>query len=337
MVATRKKTAIGNQFNLFTPPQNTGTDRAFALYKFWITYPGDSLSEALIPFQVSNGLSLSEQEASALLRQAGMFSARCLMAGGFIRDERLLNYASFEEYEKAIKTIRVEDRNRLQQQWIDNRPARRIWTGTPAKNKAVTQAEELKERAIAVVEEYYQGFTPQSVRNALIQVSERNYGGERREGILVKEEPYAQQYTIIVRGILGNHTVYNEGKGWKLQLEADAQIFSIKKRYRSLPTPAELIDDLCLFDYLETLPPVGWIVTDTGRFPIFPTASDLFTTGYTAFPDGEKSYRIEPVDLPTQQLAYGAFLNVCVAKGYRSPNLGVNNRIEAINEPKNGA
>lgn len=107
-------------------------------------------------------------------------------------------------------------------------------------------------------------------------IKERDYGGEKRIGICIKQEPYAKQYTITIRDILGNYNIANEGSGWTMQLERGSKPFSITKTYNHLPSKDDLIDDVCIFDILEAQEPIGQIIKDTCRINIYPTAKEYY-------------------------------------------------------------
>ena len=279
------------------------------------------IDEVFSPFLHQYGLTLTQEQSKEVLSKAGMLSVRTLLEGGLIRDERVLDYEDFESYAQAVKSGRKEARQAVQTKWIGQSIARKIWVEAPAKKAAIRQSLEIKEAAIAVVEEYYKVFTEASVRQAMIQIHERNYGGDKRIGIMVKAEPYASQFTLQVRGIIGPHNVANEGKGWNLQMEPGSAVFSIKKRYTRLPSQEQLIDDLCVWDWLETLPAKGVVKTDTHTYPIYPTAKDVFETGYSVQQPGEAPYKIHPVDEVSGQMGFNAFLVMAIGMGHKAKSL----------------
>lgn len=314
-------------YDLFSQPAQgtvTARDLPFELLKFWIQEPSDqSIEDVYGAFSFKNGLSLTVAERKTVLAKAGVLSVRTLMEGGIIRDERVLNYPDFETYARAVKNQHQESRHIAQKRWIGTSVARKIWVEAPAKKASIRLSHDIKDAAIAVVDEYYTDFTEASVRKAMIQIRERDYGGDKRIGVMVKAEPYASQFTLQVRGMIGPHNVANEGNGWTLEMEKGSALFSIKKRYTQLPTRQELIDDLCVWDWLETLPAKATLHTDTETYPVYPTAKDVFETGYEVRQTGQQPYRVEPVSEVSAKMGFHSFLQLVIGLGKQPSTLGL--------------
>jgi hypothetical protein len=212
------------------------------------------------------------------IHKVGICNINILKHGGIIFNREVVNFDNLEQYLAYLKKYYAEKRARIRNQWIDNRLARKEYCESVPKTKKEIELCDKKDIAINVIEEYYDKkfFTEANLKKDMILIKERDYGGDKRIGICIKKEPYANQYTITIRDILGNCNIANEGSGWTMQLERGAKPFSITKRYNHLPTKDELIDDICIFDILEQQEPVGQIVKDTGVIQIYPTAREYY-------------------------------------------------------------
>lgn len=164
-------------------------------------------------------------------------------------------------------------------EWIKDRPARKFFSERKPKNKSNKLLFDKMETASEIIEEYWDKgyFTEKELTKQLICITERDYGGENRIGIMVKKESHSHQYSVTIRGIVGSYNVSNDGEGWDLKLEKGAKKFSVSKSYKLFPNfKDELIDDFISLDILENLPPIDYIHTDTNTIPIYPTAKEYF-------------------------------------------------------------
>jgi len=201
-----------------------------------------------------------------------------LMKGGIIYDKSILQYKNIDEYLNSITESRMERRKNQLNDWIQNRPARKFFTERKPKNKKEEKLFDKLEETTEIINEYWDTkyFNEKELSKQFICICERDYGGENRIGIMVKQEAYAHQYSIIVRGIIGPYNVSNDGNGWDLELEKGAERFSLSKTYKNLPTKDELIDDFISLDILESQPSIDHIRNDISTIPIYPTAKEYF-------------------------------------------------------------
>jgi len=201
-----------------------------------------------------------------------------LMEGGIIYDKSILVYKNIDEYLNFITKSRLERRKNQLNDWIQDKPARKFFTERKPKNKKEEKLFDKLEETTEIINEYWDTkyFNEKELSKQFICICERDYGGENRIGIMVKQEPYAHQYSIIVRGIIGPYNIANDGNGWDLELEKGAERFSLSKTYKSFPTKDELIDDFVSLDILESQPPIDHIRNDISTIPIYPTAKEYF-------------------------------------------------------------
>lgn len=232
--------------------------------------------------RIENGrdfdINLNEEEFKKLVKNTISLNFRILREGGIIFNRDILNFNTFEEYIKHIKEKIVECRKKEINLWIKNRPARLFFVKRKPTNKSEELLFDKFEECATIIEDYWDDsyFNPKELAKQLICICERNYGGENRIGVLIKKEPYANYYSVVVRGIIGDYNVANDGDEWSLELESNAKRFTLSKTYRSFPTKDELIDDFVNLDILESQPPVDYIHTDINKHPIYLTAKEYF-------------------------------------------------------------
>jgi len=197
-----------------------------------------------------------------------------IKAGGKLSDTLPSNFKSFNDYIEYIKKSRSEYRKKQQEDWINKIPAREWWVKSKPKTKKDVELNDKKESAIDVIERFYD--SSKQKKSDMIGITEADYKNKDiREGVMVKWEPYADQVTITIRGIVGPHNVDISDKS--IQLEKGAKQFSITKSYKKLPSKEELIDDIVIYDILEKSKPVDKIIRDGSTSNIYPTARDFKT------------------------------------------------------------
>jgi hypothetical protein len=221
---------------------------------------------------------LTDEEFEKLVKNTISLNFEILREGGIIFNRDILDFNTFEDYMTHLKEKNAKRNKNVIDNWIKNRPARLFFV----KRKPINKSEELLfdkyEECATIIEDYWDDtyFNQKELAKQLICICERNYGGENKIGILIKKEPYANQYIVVVRGIIGGYNVANTGDGWSLELESDAKRFSLSKSYRSFPTKDDLIDDFVNLDLFESQPPVDFIRTDIKTYPIYLTSKEYF-------------------------------------------------------------
>jgi hypothetical protein len=222
---------------------------------------------------------LTKEQRQELCNEGTGMWMNVIMKGGVIYDKSILSFHNIEDYLEHIRVRMSMRRSNELKEWIKDRPARKFFSERKPEKKSDELLFDKMETASEIIEEYWDKgyFTEKELSKQLICITERDYGGENRIGIMVKKEPYAHQYSVIVRGIVGPYNVSNDGGGWDLELEEGAKRFSVSKSYKSFPSSKdELIDDFISLDILENLPPTDHIHTDISTIPIFPTAKEYF-------------------------------------------------------------
>ena len=252
-------------------------DIAFKLLKYWTTKPKSYIEEIVDDFFVKNNI--TEDHKEEVLTESKRMIMEVLFKGGIINDKNIVGFDTFDEYLNSIVNNRIKNRKLVQEKWIDERPARKFFVQKIPKTKDDEILFDKQEECAEIIKEYWDNdyFNEKEVTKQLICICERDYGGENRIGIFIKKEPNAHQFRIIVRGIIGPYNVANEGnKGWSLELEKGAERFCLSKTYNYFPTKDDVIDDFVCLELLEQQPPIGQIITDTSKFPIYPTAKEYF-------------------------------------------------------------
>ena len=222
---------------------------------------------------------LTKEQREVLCNDSVRMWMDVLMKGGIIYDKSILSFHNIEDYLEHIRIRMSMRRTNELKGWIKDRPARKFFSERKPDKKSDELLFDKMETASEIIEEYWDKgyFTEKELSKQLICITERDYGGENRIGIMVKKEPYAHQYRVTVRGIVGPYNVIIEGEGWSLELEEGSKRFSVSKSYNSFPSSKdELIDDFVSLDILENLPPKDYIFNDIGNIPIFPTSKEYF-------------------------------------------------------------
>ena len=221
---------------------------------------------------------LTDEQIIEIVKESSGMLMDILMKGGIIYDKSIFSFHDIESYLEHIRVRMSMRRSNELKEWIKDRPARKFFTERKPQNKTEEKLFDKLEECSEIIKEYWdtEYFNEKELAKQFMCICERDYGGENRIGIMVKQEAYAHQYRVIVRGIIGPYNVSNEGNGWDIELEKGAERFSLSKTYKSLPSKEDLIDDFITIDILEKQEPVDWIRNDLGTYPIFPTAKEYF-------------------------------------------------------------
>lgn len=221
--------------------------------------------------------SLSDDQINELVKGSSLMYLDCIK-NGETQFKSILNFDNITNYLNHLHTKITERKNTELNSWIQDRPARKFFSIRKPKCKKEELLFDKMEESITIIDEYWDTkyFNEKELAKQFICICERDYGGENRIGIMVKQEAYAHQYQVIVRGLIGPYNISNEGNGFDLEFEMGAERFSLSKSYQNLPTKDELIDDFISLDILENQSPVDHIHNDIGTIPIYPTAKEYF-------------------------------------------------------------
>jgi hypothetical protein len=196
--------------------------------------------------------------------------AAILLAGGIIpTDGENFPFGSVGEYIDKVKEARNKERAANLETFLCGRAARELFATGEGVDPSLSDA---KDAAIDVIERYYKPSVPKP--SDLISISHSNTGSIK-EGVMVKWESYANQFRITIGFILGDYNYDPIDKTF--DLEDGAKCATISKAYegKALPTREELIDDICVYDLLEKMKPIGVIFRDICKINIYPRSKGL--------------------------------------------------------------
>ncbi len=116
---------------------------------------------------------------------------------------------------------------------------------------------------------------PPSLRSSFIEFKGRVYDtkrGQKREGLMVKQQPYASQISINVTSIIGNQTF----DVMERKLYGGYQCGMILRYNHNFPSSHELIDDIIMYHLTSKLEPIAFVATDTKRLPVYMSAKEFW-------------------------------------------------------------
>lgn len=246
----------------------------------YIYVPGTSIHVREKDFPEKNKIALAEAEAEAQAQRIRILKLKSAKPTPEKKSE-----------EKPSQEIKL-----VKNTWTGDRPARIVFSSTkkPSTKEELELADK-KEDAINVIEEYYNEneFTNSKVQKAMILSKIRDYGSGIKIGVSAKAEPYAEQFSVGVNGVVGGMDTEISDKGRETFLDEDAYKYSLGKSYVSMPKKQDLIDDFSILDLLSAYPPKAKIQRDASESYIYPTSIELFETGYKDL----KGEKIKPISI----------------------------------------
>lgn len=120
---------------------------------------------------------IPKTQISEFLKCVGKCNAKILVHGGIIFNREVAEFESLEQYIEYLKKYYAEKRERIRNQWIDNRLARKEYCEQVPKTKKEIELCDKKDIAINVIEEYYDKkfFTEANLKKDMILIKERDF------------------------------------------------------------------------------------------------------------------------------------------------------------------